>query len=60
MRYAGGLVLENLGSVRLITMTRYFSATAVVAPSVTPHCERYQLMFDSAAVTEALDHLLPY
>jgi hypothetical protein len=41
-------------------MTRYFSATAVVAPAVTPHCERCQLMFDSAALTEALDHLLPH
>jgi hypothetical protein len=54
------LVLEKLGSARLITMTGYFSATAVVVPAVTPHSERCRLMFHSAALTEALDHLLPH
>jgi len=33
---------------------------AVVVPAVTPHSERCRLMFHSAALTEALDHLLPH
>jgi hypothetical protein len=57
---AASLVLEKLGSARLITMTGYFSATAVVVPAFTPHSEKCRLAFHSAALTEALDRFLPH
>lgn len=57
---AASLVLEKLGSARLITMTGYFSATAVVVPAFTPHSKKCRLAFHSAALTEALDRFLPH